>query len=344
MKRDIILVTGGAGFIGANFIIEAIQANLEIINLDLLTYSGNLNNLESLSESPHYHFIQGNISDTKLVTKILERHKPKAIIHFAAESHVDRSIVEASPFIQTNIVGTYCLLEAVRKYWEQLANLERDTFRFLHVSTDEVYGSLDQEEPGFTEQSPYQPNSPYSASKAASDHLVRAWHHTYGLPTITSNCSNNYGPFQHAEKLIPHMITQALENKILPIYGDGKNIRDWLFVGDHCRALLLLLEKGKVGESYNIGGNNEKTNLEVVSKICTLLDERIPLKEIDLSSYHELITFVQDRPGHDKRYSIDSRKIQQELGWFPRESFETGLAKTVEWHILHQRKNLGEVL
>jgi dTDP-glucose 4,6-dehydratase len=311
-KKELIFVTGGAGFIGAHFLLEAAKANCALVNLDLLTYSGNIDNLASLSKNPDYHFVQGNIADCALVTSLLEKHRPRAIVHFAAESHVDRSIAKADPFIDTNIVGTYHLLEAARKYWSQLEDTEKDRFRFLHVSTDEVYGSLGEKAPAFTEQSLYQPNSPYSASKAASDHLVRAWHHTYGLPTIISHCSNNYGPFQFCEKLIPRMITQALEGKILPVYGDGKNIRDWLFVGDHCQALLRILEKGKVGENYNIGGNNEKTNLEIVKSICNLLDERVPRR---LGSYHELIRFVKDRPGHDKRYAIDSSKIQAELGW-----------------------------
>lgn len=331
--REAILVTGGAGFIGANFLLAAAEQDFEIVNLDVLSYSANINNLAPLSNNPRYHFVQGNISDRSLVSQLLEKHRPKAIIHFAAESHVDRSIAEAMPFIETNIVGTYHLLEAARSYWNQLGSSEKEKFRFLQVSTDEVYGSLSEEASAFTEQSLYQPNSPYSASKAASDHLVRAWYHTYGLPMIISHCSNNYGPFQNAEKLIPRMIIQALEGKKLPLYGDGKNIRDWLFVGDHCQALLLLLDKGKVGENYNIGGNNEKTNLDIVKSICTLLDERVPPAKLGLRSYHELITFVPDRLGHDRRYAIDSSKIQRELGWVPKEDFHTGLVKTVEWYL-----------
>ncbi|MFY9589618.1 dTDP-glucose 4,6-dehydratase [Rickettsia endosymbiont of Halotydeus destructor] len=342
-SSECILVTGGAGFIGANFILQWIHtSNIKVINLDILSYAGNSNNLESLKDDPRHIFVKGDIADRDLVLRLLEEHKPYAIINFAAESHVDRSIADASNFIHTNILGTYNLLETTRVYWNSLPEEAKKVFRFLHISTDEVYGSLEQNESAFTENSLYQPNSPYSASKASSDHLVRAWHHTYGLPVITTNCSNNYGPFQFPEKLIPLVIDHAVSGQLLPIYGDGKNIRDWLFVQDHCEAIRTVLHKGKIGETYNIGGNNEKTNLEVVQNICLLLDKLLPLHsrkilhpqtKAALTSYHELIAFVPDRLGHDRRYAINSNKIQQELGWQPKESFETGIAKTVEWYV-----------
>ncbi len=334
MTEKTILITGGAGFIGSNFVLEWIKKSKDkIVNLDLLTYAGNLNNLSSISNDLRHVFVKGNIADASLVSSLFEQYKPWAIVNFAAESHVDRSITNASDFIYTNIVGTYNLLESARKYWENLANEKQNSFRFLHISTDEVYGSLEKQDPAFTEKSNYKPNSPYSASKASSDHLVRAWFHTYGLPTIITNCSNNYGPYQFPEKLIPLVITNALAGKNLPIYGDGHNIRDWLFVGDHCRAIIEVLTKGTVGEFYNIGGNNEKTNLEVVKIICSLLDKLAPQHKNGLESYSNLISFVKDRQGHDRRYAIDSSKIQKELNWHPEESFETGIAKTVEWYL-----------
>lgn len=334
MTEKTILITGGAGFIGSNFVLEWIKKSKDkIVNLDLLTYAGNLNNLSSISNDLRHVFVKGNIADASLVSSLFEQYKPWAIVNFAAESHVDRSITDASDFIYTNIVGTYNLLESARKYWENLANEKQNSFRFLHISTDEVYGSLEKQDPAFTEKSNYKPNSPYSASKASSDHLVRAWFHTYGLPTIITNCSNNYGPYQFPEKLIPLVITNALAGKNLPIYGDGHNIRDWLFVGDHCRAIIEVLTKGTVGEFYNIGGNNEKTNLEVVKIICSLLDKLAPQHKNGLESYSNLISFVKDRQGHDRRYAIDSSKIQKELNWHPEESFETGIAKTVEWYL-----------
>lgn len=325
-----ILITGGAGFIGSNFALEWCKTSSDkIINLDLLTYAGNISNLQSLSGNDQHLFVHGDIADPILIANLLNKHKPRAIINFAAESHVDRSIASPKDFINTNILGTYNLLEASRNYFESLSDQDKQAFRFLHVSTDEVYGSLSNNDPAFTEESQYQPNSPYSASKASSDHLVRAWYHTYNLPTIITNCSNNYGPYQFPEKLIPLIISNALNGKNLPIYGDGKNIRDWLFVTDHCDAIRTILEHGRIGENYNIGGNNEKTNLEVVQTICELLDKLAPTQ----SSYKELITFVTDRAGHDRRYAINPSKIQKEFGWFPKESFETGIAKTVEWYI-----------
>ena len=326
------IVTGGAGFIGSNFVLaERRDGEARIINLDLLTYAGNPINLESLESDPDYIFVQGDIRDRDLVKGILEKHRPCAVVNFAAESHVDRSIDGPDDFIQTNVVGTFHLLEEVRRYWESLSGEDKDSFRFLHVSTDEVYGSLVPEDLPFQEQTPYAPNSPYSASKAASDHLVRAYHHTYGLPTVTTNCSNNYGPRQFPEKLIPLIILNALNGKSLPIYGDGQNIRDWLYVEDHCEALHLVLERGRTGEMYNIGGRCEKTNLEVVHTVCNLIDEILPG-----SSYvphNSLITFVKDRPGHDRRYAIDASKIENELGWSPKETFETGLEKTIKWYL-----------
>lgn len=334
MMEKTILVTGGAGFIGSNFVLDWVANSKDrIVNLDLLTYAGNINNLASIANNPSHVFVKGDIADAELVTGLFKQYKPWAIVNFAAESHVDRSISNSSNFIHTNIIGTYNLLEVARSYFDDLTNNEQKTFRFLHVSTDEVYGSLEKNDPAFTEESNYQPNSPYSASKASSDHLVRAWFHTYGLPTIITNCSNNYGPYQFPEKLIPLIITNALAGKNLPIYGDGQNIRDWLFVSDHCAAIMEVLTKGMPGEFYNIGGNNEKTNLEVVNVICALLDELAPRPKNGLTSYSELINFVKDRQGHDWRYAINSSKVQKELKWHPKESFETGIAKTVRWYL-----------
>jgi dTDP-glucose 4,6-dehydratase len=330
-----ILVTGGAGFIGANFVLDWLAQNGEaIVNLDKLTYAGNLENLASLKNDPRHVFVQGDIGDAKLLEKLLAQHRPRAVVNFAAESHVDRSIHGPGEFIQTNIVGTFNLLESVRAYWSDLADADKSAFRFLHVSTDEVYGSLAKNDPAFSETHRYEPNSPYSASKAASDHLVRAYHHTYGLPVLTTNCSNNYGPYHFPEKLIPLMIVNALAGKPLPVYGDGQQIRDWLYVRDHCSAIRAVLAKGRLGEVYNIGGWNEKTNLEIVHTICTLLDELAPNPLRPHSSV--LITYVQDRPGHDRRYAIDARKIERELGWKPAETFDTGIRKTVQWYLDNQ--------
>jgi dTDP-glucose 4,6-dehydratase len=329
-----ILVTGGAGFIGGNFVIRQIlREHCEVINLDALTYAGNLDTLDGVEADPNHHFVLGSIGDSALVDYLLLRYQPTAIINFAAESHVDRSIDSPEAFIQTNVLGTFQLLESARKYWRSLPEAEQATFRFLHVSTDEVYGSLGPTGK-FTETTPYQPNSPYSASKASSDHLVRAYFHTYGLPVLTTNCSNNYGPYQFPEKLIPLIIHNAVHGKPLPVYGTGSNIRDWLFVEDHCSAIERVLEAGTPGEVYNIGGNNEKTNLEVVHAICDLLDELQP--DAALGSRRDLITFVADRPGHDQRYAIDAGKIQSQLGWAPSETFETGLRKTVQWYLDNQ--------
>ena len=329
-----ILVTGGAGFIGANFVLDWLATNDEpVVNLDALTYAGNLANLTTLKGNNLYHFVQGDICDATLLTRIFSEYRPRAIVHFAAESHVDRSIHGPAAFIRTNIEGTFSLLEAARSHWQALSDTEQQQFRFLHVSTDEVYGSLLPEAPAFTETHPYEPNSPYSASKAASDHLVRAWYHTYGLPVLTTNCSNNYGPFQFPEKLIPLTITHALAGKSLPIYGDGRNVRDWLYVGDHCAAIREVLAKGRLGETYNIGGWNEQPNIEIVETICRLLDELHPDAA---GSYARLVTFVKDRPGHDRRYAIDARKIERELGWRPAETFTSGIRKTVEWYLQHQ--------
>ncbi len=329
-----ILVTGGAGFIGGNFVLDWIGHNDELlINLDKLTYAGNLQTLESIAHHQHHHFVQGDIGDTALVSRILLEHKPRAVINFAAESHVDRSIHGPGAFIETNVVGTFRLLESVRAYWLECTEEERNRFRFLHVSTDEVYGSLGPNDPAFREDHPYQPNSPYSASKAASDHLVRAWFHTYGFPVLTTNCSNNYGPYHFPEKLIPLVILHALEGKDLPVYGDGQQVRDWLYVKDHCSALRRVLEAGRIGETYNIGGWNEQANLEVVRMICGLLDELKPRS--DGKSYADQIRFVRDRPGHDRRYAIDARKLEQELGWRPAETFASGLRKTVSWYLDH---------
>jgi dTDP-glucose 4,6-dehydratase len=328
-----LLVTGGAGFIGANFVLQAIADGLRVVNLDKLTYAGNPDTLASLEGNARHVFVQGDIGDRELVAKLLAEHRPDAIVNFAAESHVDRSIDGPAEFVQTNVVGTLALLEAARDYWRGLDDGVRDAFRFLHVSTDEVYGSLGAEGK-FTEQTAYAPNSPYSASKAASDHLVRAFHHTYGLPVLTTNCSNNYGPYQFPEKLIPLIIQKALTGEALPVYGDGKNIRDWLFVGDHCSAIRRVLEAGRVGETYNVGGNAERENITVVKTICALLDERHPLA--NGKPRESLIAFVKDRPGHDRRYAIDSSKLQGELGWRPSQTFETGIAQTVDWYLANQ--------
>lgn len=329
-----ILVTGGAGFIGSNFVLDWLaQSDEPVINLDKLTYAGNLENLASLKDDPRHIFVQGDIGDRPLIDQLLHQHRPRALVHFAAESHVDRSIHGPGDFMRTNIDGTFTLLEASRAYWQVLEGKERTRFRFHHVSTDEVYGSLSANEPPFTENSLYQPNSPYSASKAASDHLVRAWHHTYGLPVSTSNCSNNYGSFHFPEKLIPLMITNALAGTPLPIYGDGLQIRDWLYVTDHCAAIRCILERGRVGEVYNIGGWNEMANIDIVGQVISLLDE---LRPDAAGSYSRLITYVTDRPGHDRRYAIDARKIERELGWRPAETFATGIRKTVLWYLAHQ--------
>lgn len=327
-----ILVTGGAGFIGANFILDWLASSAEpVINLDKLTYAGNPANLASLSNDSRYRLVQGDIADAELVSLLLQEHRPRAILNFAAESHVDRSIHGPEDFIQTNIVGTFRLLETVRAYWNALEGADRDDFRFLHVSTDEVYGSLGLADPPFAETNRYEPNSPYSASKASSDHLVRAYHHTYGLPVLTTNCSNNYGPYQFPEKLVPLIIHNALAGKPLPIYGDGQQIRDWLYVTDHCAAIRRVLTDGRLGEVYNIGGWNEKPNLEVVHTLCALLDQLAP--RADGVSYASQITYVTDRPGHDRRYAIDAGKIERELGWRPDESFTTGMEKTVRWYL-----------
>ena len=324
-------ITGGAGFIGGNFILHLLGSNLgKIINYDKLTYAGNLDTLTSVEKNPHYTFEQGDICDRAKLTALFEKYKIDYIIHFAAESHVDRSIESPGDFIQTNVVGTYELLEATRWYWRGLNNTLQDKFRFLHVSTDEVYGSLG--ETGlFTEETPYAPNSPYAASKASSDHLVRAYGKTFNLPVLTTNCSNNYGPYQFPEKLLPLMITKALSGEPLPVYGDGKQIRDWLYVEDHCRAILEVLNKGNVGQFYNIGGHNEKTNMEVIQTLCHILDEMVP--DSPYRPHNALVSFVEDRPGHDRRYAIDAGKIKRELGWVPQESFETGLRKTVRWYL-----------
>jgi dTDP-glucose 4,6-dehydratase len=329
-----ILVTGGAGFIGSNFVLDWLAATDEpVLNLDKLTYAGNLANLAAVEKDPRHVFVRGDICDRDLVERLLAEHRPRAIVHFAAESHVDRSIHGPGEFIRTNIEGTFSLLEAARAYWGGLEVESRQGFRFLHVSTDEVYGSLGPQDAPFTETTSYSPNSPYSASKAASDHLVRAYHHTYGLPTLTTNCSNNYGPFQFPEKLIPLVIANALAGKHLPIYGDGMNVRDWLYVGDHCAAIRTVLARGRVGEVYNIGGWNAMPNIEIVRSICTLLDELHP--DSPVKPHAELIRYVQDRPGHDRRYAIDARKIEHELSWRPAEIFASGIRKTVTWYLEH---------
>ena len=327
------LVTGGAGFIGGNFVLDAVARGIRVVNLDALTYAGNRDTLASLDGNPDHVFVHGDIGDRGLVAGLLAEHRPDAVVNFAAESHVDRSIDGPAAFIQTNVVGTLALLEAVRDHWKGLEGEAKEAFRFLHVSTDEVYGSLG-ETGRFTESTPYAPNSPYSASKAASDHLVRAFHHTYGLPVLTTNCSNNYGPYHFPEKLIPLVIARALAGEPLPVYGDGRQVRDWLFVADHCEAIRTVLAKGRVGETYNVGGNAEKRNIEVVQAICALLDERRP-REDGLPRASQ-ITFVADRPGHDRRYAIDASKLRDELGWVPKYSFERGLAETVDWYLAHQ--------
>jgi dTDP-glucose 4,6-dehydratase len=327
------LVTGGAGFIGGNFVLEAVRQGIRILNLDALTYAGNLDTLKSIQDDPNHVFVRGDIGDAGLVEGLLRQHRPDAVINFAAESHVDRSIDGPAAFVQTNVVGTLSLLEKTRDYWKSLDEAAKSAFRFLHVSTDEVYGTLG-ETGKFTELTPFAPNSPYSASKAASDHLVRAFHHTYGLPVLTTNCSNNYGPYQFPEKLIPLVIAKALAGEALPVYGDGRNVRDWLFVADHCAAIRRVLEAGRVGETYNVGGDAERENLVVVKTICKLLDERRPLA--DGSARESMIKFVADRPGHDRRYAIDASKLQTELGWAPTVTFEQGMAKTVEWYLQNQ--------
>lgn len=329
-----LLVTGGAGFIGANFVLDWLRETGEpVVNLDALTYAGNPENLASLQGDARHVFVHGDICNRTLVDRLLREHRPRALVHFAAESHVDRSIHGPAEFVRTNVEGTFTLLEAARGYWAELSDRDKAAFRFLHVSTDEVYGSLGPSDPPFAETTAYEPNSPYSASKAASDHLVRAWHHTYGLPVLTTNCSNNYGPYQFPEKLIPLMIANALAGQALPIYGDGRNVRDWLFVGDHGAAIRAVLARGRLGETYNIGGWNEKPNLEIVHTVCALLDE---LRPDPAGPHARLITYVADRPGHDRRYAIDARKIERELGWRPAETFETGIRKTVAWYLDNQ--------
>jgi len=329
-----LLVTGGAGFIGSNFVLDWLAAEQEpLVNLDKLTYAGNLQNLASIERDPRHTFVRGDIADSDQVAHILTERRPRAVLNFAAESHVDRSIHGPDAFVQTNIVGTFRLLEAVRSYWNTLSAADKQAFRFLHVSTDEVYGSLSEDDPPFRETNRYEPNSPYSASKAASDHLVRAYHHTYGLPVLTTNCSNNYGPYQFPEKLIPLMIHNAIAGKPLPVYGDGQNVRDWLYVTDHCTAIRRVLEAGTLGETYNIGGRNEIKNLDVVEVLCAILDEEKPRS--DGRRYRDQITFVKDRPGHDRRYAIDATKVERELGWKPAETFETGIRRTVLWYLEH---------
>jgi dTDP-glucose 4,6-dehydratase len=331
-----ILVTGGAGFIGSNFVVDWVKQTQEpVVNLDKLTYAGNLENLAEISDDSRHTFVKGDIGDKVLVTTLLNKYQPRAIVNFAAESHVDRSISGPDDFIQTNIVGTFNLLESARAYWAGLPESEKQAFRFLHVSTDEVYGSLKPDDPAFKETNPYEPNSPYSASKAASDHLVRAYHHTYGMPMLTTNCSNNYGPYHFPEKLIPLIIVNALAGKPLPVYGDGQQIRDWLYVKDHCSAIRRVLDAGKLGETYNVGGWNEKANLDIVKQVCALLDEMQP--RADGKPYADQITFVTDRPGHDRRYAIDAGKIERELGWKPAETFETGIRKTIAWYLANTK-------
>jgi dTDP-glucose 4,6-dehydratase len=329
-----ILVTGGAGFIGSNFVLEWIaKADARVVNLDLLTYAGNRRNLQSIEGDPRHVFVQGDIGDEALVGSLLREYQPRAIVHFAAESHVDRSISGPAAFLGTNILGTFALLQQAREYWDSLEAEAKALFRFLHVSTDEVYGTLSADDPAFTETTPYAPNSPYAASKASSDLLVRAWHHTYGLPVLTTNCSNNYGPYQFPEKLIPLVILNALEGKPLPVYGDGLNVRDWLFVEDHCSAIRRVLEAGRLGEAYNIGGNSERKNIEVVTAICDILDELRP--DAGIGSRQKLITYVKDRPGHDRRYAINATKIASELNWSPTQQFEAGIRRTIEWYLAH---------
>jgi dTDP-glucose 4,6-dehydratase len=333
--NDCILVTGGAGFIGSNFVLKTVGAQeTSVVNLDKLTYAGNLHNLESLRGSSQHTFVQGDICDRELVRSLLNDHRPKALVHFAAESHVDRSILGPEEFIRTNISGTFTLLDESKRYWQSLTAQDSHRFRFVHVSTDEVYGSLSSTEPAFTEDTAFAPNSPYAASKASSDHLVRAYHHTYGLPTLTSNCSNNYGPYQFPEKLIPLTILNACEGRPIPVYGDGKNVRDWLYVEDHCDAISVVLKAGAPGETYNVGGSSEKTNIEVVTTICELLDELVPQSKF--GPHASLIKFVKDRPGHDRRYAVDARKLCRELGWQPRETFRSGMRKTIAWYLSHR--------
>ncbi|HEX9110079.1 MAG TPA: dTDP-glucose 4,6-dehydratase [Terriglobales bacterium] len=333
--QNVILVTGGAGFIGSNFVLQWIAHEpARLVNLDKLTYAGNPRNLESVAENPGYRFQHGDIVDRELVSRTLQSERPRAIVHFAAESHVDRSIHGPDDFVRTNVNGTFSMLEEGRAYWSALSEADRRAFRFLHISTDEVYGSLGPNEPAFTETTPYAPNSPYSASKAASDHLVRAYHHTYGLPTLTTNCSNNYGPYQFPEKLIPLMILNACGGKPLPVYGDGQNVRDWLYVEDHCDAIRTVLAQGQVGQTYNIGGRNEKKNIDIVNTVCDLLDELRPADPV--VPHRKLVTFVKDRPGHDRRYAMDTRKIERELNWRAQETFETGIRKTVVWYLEHE--------
>jgi dTDP-glucose 4,6-dehydratase len=336
-----ILVTGGSGFIGSNFILQWLEREgTPVVNLDKLTYAGNPRNLDAVSSDSRYCFVKGDVCDREALRRLLQLHRPRAIVHFAAESHVDRSIRGPDDFIRTNVHGTFCVLEEARAYYEEMDGQERDAFRFLHVSTDEVYGSLGPKDPPFAETTAYAPNSPYSASKAGADHLVRAYRHTYGLPTLTTNCSNNYGPYQFPEKLIPLVILNARSGKPLPVYGDGQNVRDWLFVQDHCEAIRMVLARGKAGETYNVGGGSEKRNIEIVEAICSLLDECCPK---DPSVPHRnLITFVKDRPGHDRRYAIDARKIEREIGWKPRETFESGIRRTVEWY-LHNEEWVKDV-
>jgi len=333
-KKDTILVTGGAGFIGSNFVLRWLEEiGTSVVNLDLLTYAGNPANLASIENDARYQLVRADICDADAVAAALQEHRPRAVVHFAAESHVDRSIIDPGAFIRTNVQGTYTLLEQARRYWASLDGAAKDNFRFLHVSTDEVYGTLGPDDPAFSETTPYAPNSPYAASKAGSDHLARAYFHTFKLPVLTTNCSNNYGPFQFPEKLIPLMILNALEGKPLPVYGDGQNVRDWLFVDDHCSAIRTVLERGKLGETYNVGGNSERNNLHVVETICDLVDELRP--DVSIGPRRKLIKFVTDRPGHDRRYAIDARKIARELGWQPSVKFEQGLRNTVEWYLHH---------
>jgi len=335
MTAQPILVTGGAGFIGSNFVLRWLaEEGTPVVNLDKLTYAGNLGNLETVCSDSHHCFVRGDICDGKLVSELLQRHRPRAIVHFAAESHVDRSIHAPADFIQTNVIGTFSLLEEARAYWIALSDKGKASFRFLHISTDEVYGSLPPNAPPFSESTPYAPNSPYAASKAAADHLVRACHHTYDFPVLTTNCSNNYGPYQFPEKLTPLAILRATQGKPIPVYGDGQQVRDWLYVEDHCDAIRTVLARGRVGETYNIGGCNEKPNLELVQTICSILDELRPFDPV--LPHSKLITFVQDRPGHDRRYAIDARKIERELQWRPRETFESGIRKTIEWYLANQ--------
>jgi dTDP-glucose 4,6-dehydratase len=332
--NNTVLVTGGAGFIGSNFVLQWIaKTDAGVVNLDLLTYAGNRRNLQSIENHPRHIFVQGDVCDEALVGSLLREHKPRAILHFAAESHVDRSIAGPSAFMRTNISGTFALLQQAKAWWESLEASSKDAFRFLHVSTDEVYGTLQPGDPAFQETTAYAPNSPYAASKASSDFLVRAWHHTYGLPVLTTNCSNNYGPYQFPEKLIPLMILNALEGKPLPVYGDGQNVRDWLFVEDHCDAIRRVLENGRLGETYNVGGNSERANIEVVTTICDILDELKP--DPAIGSRRKLIAYVKDRPGHDRRYAIDAAKIARELDWRPTQQFESGIRRTIQWFLAH---------